>query len=84
MLGLFIISAIVVGLILATSYICYKMAFFAPDRDPDASVDIVPAGKEYEPFRESMLKWAQETADTPHREYSITSFDGLTLYAAAM
>jgi len=80
MLVFLIITVVVVGVILAASYICYKLAFFAPDRNPDMPVEIVPSGKEYEPFRESMLKWAQETADTPHKEYSITSFDGLTLY----
>ncbi len=80
MLVFLIITVVIVGVILAASYICYKLAFFAPDRNPDMPVEIVPSGKEYEPFRESMLKWAQETADTPHKEYSITSFDGLTLY----
>lgn len=80
MLVFLIITVVVVGVILAASYICYKMAFFAPDRNPNAPVEIVPAGKEYEPFRDSMLAWAKETAETPHREYSITSFDGLTLY----
>ncbi len=80
MLVFLIILSVFVAVMLVAAYICYKIAFYAPNRNPDAPVEVVPNGPEYEVFRESMLDWAQETAETPCREYSITSFDGLTLY----
>ena len=36
-------------------------------------------GKIYDPYREKMVEWIKGTRSTPHRDVSITSFDGLTL-----
>ena len=63
------------------SYVCFRMAFYVPDRDPqNDKVEIVPKGEIYEPFRKDMESWAAETKAMSHEEFSITSFDGLTLY----
>ena len=83
MLALWIILGVVIVLALVTvliSYLCFRMAFYSPDRPaiPSDAIDI-PEGEAYEEFREDMEKWARDLRAMPHEEMSITSFDGLTL-----
>ena len=79
-IGLSVIAFIVIAIFVIT-YVCFRMAFYVPNRNPDHfEEDCVPEGKIYEPFRESMEKWAKETKAMPHEQFSITSFDGLKLY----
>jgi len=76
-------------LCLLISYVCFRMAFYAPRSksptqpmsppDPDAPIDF-PVGEIYEPFHESMQKWAKETRALPQVDFHITSFDGLNLH----
>lgn len=66
--------------VLLISYICFRMAFYVPDRKPPVGDTIdIPQGKIYEPFRASMERWTHEVRAMPHEDMSITSFDGLTL-----
>ena len=76
-LGVVITLALMIVLI---SYLCFRMAFYSPDRPaiPSDAIDI-PEGAAYEEFREDMEKWARDLRAMPHEEMSITSFDGLTL-----
>ena len=83
MLALWIILGVVIVLalmIVLISYLCFRMAFYSPDRPaiPSDAIDI-PEGEAYEEFREDMEKWARDLRALPHEEMSITSFDGLTL-----
>ena len=83
MLALWIILGVVIALalmIVLISYLCFRMAFYSPDRPavPSDAIDI-PEGEAYEEFRENMEKWARDLRAMPHEEMSITSFDGLTL-----
>ncbi len=84
LLWLWICISVVGGIGLLTllvAYICYLLVFFVPTRKPpvpDGTVEI-PTGKIYEPYRESMEKWAHQVQAMPHEDVSITSFDGLTL-----
>ena len=80
MLILWILLGLAV-LVLITSYICFRMAFYA-DRKPvkDAPEYDLPPGKIYEPFWDVMRKWMQEVRALPYEEMTITSFDGLRLY----
>ena len=83
MLALWIILGVVIALalmIVLISYLCFRMAFYSPDRPatPSDAIDI-PEGEAYIPFRENMEKWARDLRAMPHEEMSITSFDGLTL-----
>lgn len=83
MLALWIILGVVIVLalmIVLISYLCFRMAFYSPDRPavPSEAIDI-PAGEIYEEFRESMEKWVRDLRALPHEDVSITSFDGLTL-----
>ena len=74
-------AALITAVILVITYVCYRMAFYVPDRDPEnCEVSCVPEGEIYEPFRKSMEVWAKETKAMPHEVFSITSFDGLKLY----
>lgn len=66
---------------LGISYYCYRNTFFFDRRikqDPEA-FDL-PHGTVYEPFYDQMLERMKETRAIPHREYSTTSFDGLSLW----
>ena len=74
--------AFVAAAVLVISYICYRIAFYAPKRKPlqDDRIEI-PEGEIYEPWREHMEKWAREVRAMPYEEFSITSHDGLKLYA---
>ncbi len=69
------------GLFFAITYYCFNRAFYAPDRDP-ATVDTgsYPEGDIYLAYRDKMTQWVKETKALPQEEFSITSFDGLTLY----
>ena len=71
----------IVAVILLIAYVCFRMAFYVPNRDPETfGKDCVPEGDIYEPFRESMERWASETKALPHDDFCITTFDGLKLY----
>lgn len=74
------IPAVIIAAVLLTAYICYRMAFFAPDRKPAAPDTYpIPDGEIYAPHREKMTNWIKQTRALPHEAVSITSFDGLTL-----
>ncbi len=68
-------------LTLLIAYICYRMAFYAPPRKPMGDKIDIPVGEIYEPYRESMERWAREVRALPSEEFQIKSHDGLTLYA---
>ena len=57
-LGVVMVLALMIVLI---SYLCFRMAFYSPDRPaiPSDAIDI-PEGAAYEEFRESMEKWARD------------------------
>lgn len=74
-LGIVIFLAVAVAVI---AYICYRMAFYTQKIESTEEYPI-PEGEIYEPWRDVMVKWMKESRALPHREFSITSFDGLTL-----
>ena len=76
------VAAIIALLVLGICYYCYRTAFYVKEEDkiPKERYSI-PEGKIYEPFRESMIGWMKETEKLPQQEFSITTFDGLKLYA---
>ena len=69
-------------LLLAVCLVCFRMAFYVSksDRTPKEEYEI-PKGKIYEPYREQMIAWMKEVRAMPCQEFSIRSFDGLTLHA---
>ena len=74
------IAAVLCLLVILGAYICYRMAFYSPERKPkDPDVIEIPEGEIYEVFRESMENWARMTRAMPHEDVEVRSFDGLTL-----
>lgn len=74
------IAALIVLAVLVIAYICFRIAFYAPPRkDGPGDITELPHGEIYEPFRPTIEAWASEVRAMPHEDFSITSFDGLTL-----
>ena len=63
---------------LLISYICFRMAFYVPVRK---EISVLPEGEAYKPYHPAMAAWAAEVRAMPHEEFTIRSFDGLTLHA---
>ena len=69
------------ALVLLIAYICFRMAFYAPRTEVEDKEAIdIPAGEIYEPFRPQMEGWIREARTLPQEDFTITSFDGLTLH----
>ena len=70
------------ALISLISYICYRIAFYAPQRKPlpEGTIEI-PEGEIYEAHREKMENWVRQMWALPRESFAITAFDGLKLYA---
>ena len=75
---LLIVVAIILLLTLLITYICFLMAFHSSGKK-DTDEFSIPPGKIYEPFRELMVSWRKELKKLPSQDFSIQSFDGLTL-----
>ena len=84
-LTIYIIISILIFILLAviiTSYVCFRMAFYVTKKQKIKNNNLlIPHGRIYEPHREQMLQWIDELKKIPCIEYSIKSFDGLTLCA---
>ena len=78
---LWILLGIAAGLAVLTlliSFICFRMACYVV-RKPETEKYPIPQGTIYEPYRDQMIAWMEETWATPHEDMEITSFDGLKL-----
>lgn len=76
---LWILLGLVILFLIAT-LICFYMAFYSKTRKPEELEKFnLPDGKIYLPYKEQMIAWMKETREMPHEEFSIRSFDGLTL-----
>ena len=80
-MALFVILAAVAAAALLAAYICFRLVFYAKPRKP-VSPDVIdiPEGEIYEVFRDVMENWVREARAMNPQEFSVTSFDGLTLY----
>lgn len=74
--------AVLILCVFGIAYYCYRSAFYVRD-DEKIPKDkySMPPGKVYEPYHKIMRKWMEETEALPFQEFSITTFDGLKLYA---
>lgn len=69
-------------LVLVICLICFHMAFYVPDkRRPDPEEIPLPDGSIYVPYHDRMAAWVREVRAMPHRDVTITSHDGLALWA---
>lgn len=75
------------GLILAVLFfiiiaICFFITFYSPKRKPILSDEFpLPKGEIYKPFKDILTTWMKEVRAMPAKDFSIRSFDGLTLRA---
>ncbi len=72
----------VLALVLLTAYICYRIVFHAKPTVPLGPDEYdIPDGEIYRPHRDKMIKWQRAARALPYEEFTVTSFDGLKLYA---
>ena len=67
-------------LIFLIAYICFRLTFFVTKKEKQIKENDLPKGEIYLPFYPQMQTWANELKQTPCKEITIKSFDGLTLY----
>lgn len=79
MIILYLIGGLVVLFFLLT-YLIFLATFHVLPPKPLVGGYDLPAGKAYRPFYPLMRQWADERALLPRQDFSIRSFDGLTLY----
>ena len=74
------ILVLLAAAVVAISYVCFRMAFYISDKEKrENAARILPPGEEYAPYHGAMQRWQDEVKTFPREEFSITSFDGLTL-----
>ncbi|MBR2667596.1 MAG: alpha/beta hydrolase [Oscillospiraceae bacterium] len=76
--ALWIVIAAVIVLILCTSYITYRIAFYSPKANQN-DIHKLPPGEQYEAQKDVMLALIDALAPVPFEPVSITSRDGLRL-----
>ncbi len=68
------------AILLLLSLVCFLLAFYAPRKKPPAEDEYpLPEGKIYEPYHDLMAYWMKKSRQMPHKDVTVTSFDGLTL-----
>lgn len=72
-----IIGCFLLLVILLISYICYRIAFFSPNKNREGIPET--KGKQYEPHREAMRRIFSQLAARNYEDVTIVSRDGLRL-----
>lgn len=78
----YVLICLFVGLMLLTlaaAYGCFRIVFYSSRKDENPEEISIPKGPVYQPYREEMEDWIRRKRMLPQEEFSITSFDGLTL-----
>ena len=80
---MFLLAIVILALlVLAISYICFRIVFYVSPKQKKASDELpVPEGAIYEPYHPLMKKWVLEARSFPYEDCYITSHDGLKLHA---
>ena len=78
-----VIAPVFICLMIAIiSFVCFYKVFYSPKRKILGADEFeIPEGEIYEVYREDMINWMKDIRQRPHEEFSIKSFDGLTLRA---
>ena len=81
-MGFFLILlTVLLVIVIGASYICFRIAFYAPKKEVAPGVIETPEGEIYDEFRDSMVKWILDARAMNPQEFSIISHDGLKLCA---
>ncbi len=76
-----IIFTIIILLVLLACYICFRMTFYTKNKQYEKTDNIyLPDDEIFNEFRDLIIQDIKEVRCMPHQEFSIKSFDGLTLY----
>ena len=67
------------ALLFAALCYVYRIAFYSPNKRQNDIFNI-PAGEQYDPYRQKMQGFIEDLKDRPYEEVCITSRDGLRLY----
>ena len=77
-----IVAAALAALFFLITWLIFVVAFRAwPAKPTDDKYDL-PPDEIYKPFHPQMRRWADERAKLPRQDFSIQSFDDLTLWAS--
>ena len=74
-----IISTLLI-LALLTSLICYLMAFYSSNKKHNNNEIILPDNEIFKVYRELIISDIETARKMDYKEFSVKSFDGLTLY----
>ena len=73
------VFAVLAVLVLLTAYICFRITFYASRKGENHEEIQIPEGDIYLPYKDEMVNWTKRMRAMPQEDFSITSFDGLTL-----
>ena len=74
-----LVLCILVLLVIAASYVCYRLCFFVP-KQTEADLFRLPDTEQYAPHREAMTQMVQTVLALPYEDVWIRSDDGLRLH----
>ena len=75
-----IIILILLLLVSVGAFICFRMAYYSPKRQPPRTdAERFPPGKIYVPYYPRMRQWMDQVAAMDYEAFTVTSADGLTL-----
>lgn len=78
---LIIIAIFIVTSIFLISFICFKLTFYLKNKKAsDPNSIILPDDLIFKKYNDIIIRDIKEVREYPHKEYTITSFDGLKLY----
>lgn len=73
-------AAVLALAVFITSYVCFRMCFYISNKEKRKNaLQELPYGKEFIPYHDIITTWQQEVKTFPYEEFTIRSFDGLTL-----
>lgn len=75
----FLIIIAIMVLFIVTCYVCYRLAFYVPEKEKVRPEYELPPGEIYRPFHGVMLHWMRETKTFKQEKLQITAKDGYKL-----
>lgn len=76
---LLFLAAAMILLALLTAYLCFRIVFYVSRKGENHEEISLPKGKAYQPYKEEIIHWTKRKRALLYEEFSIRSFDGLTL-----
>ncbi len=74
-----IVLGVLALLFFLTCYICFRIAFYVPEKKKIRTGYDLPSGKGYKQYYPDMIKWIDQTRAYKYQKFTVKSFDGLEL-----